>query len=75
MLELLNHFNETLSFFNSIYFTETFPGAFLIFTACLYVMVGILLLIANLGLKKIDSKKVLPIEPALQQDPLLSKPN
>ena len=36
---------------------ESFPGAFLIFTACLYLVVGVLLFIANRGLVAIERHK------------------
>ena len=36
---------------------ETFPGAFLLFTASLYVVVGALLVIVNIGLRGVEKRK------------------
>ena len=36
---------------------ETFPGAFLIFTACAYLIVFTLLIVVNFGLRKVDGKR------------------
>lgn len=37
---------------------ETYPSAFLLFTAALYVIVGILLIIIHFGLKKLEKRKI-----------------
>ena len=36
---------------------ETFPGAFLIFTAAIYVLIAVLLIIIHFGMKKIAKKR------------------
>lgn len=36
---------------------ETFPGGFLLLTACLYGVVGVLLLVSNRGLNAIEDRK------------------
>ena len=51
---------------------ETFPGAFLIFTAGLYVLVAILLVIVTLGLRGVEKRKQKSSEDETKLEKLLS---